>query len=106
MEAPEKLKPCPFCGGEARIEDELEDGGKCISCIRCMACSPVYFDRCENMVPEWNRRDSTMPGELVEKMRAEGKWLIEQAMGSGDGNDLRVAYVIRDILALHEGRKG
>jgi len=54
-----KLKPCPFCGGEAEIlnlDDGENAGGSCISCTRCLASSNVEFGRKENFVSNWNRR--------------------------------------------------
>lgn len=49
------LKPCPFCGGEAR-EEEAGDGGKFIECSTCSACTALHYDRAENLVSAWNRR--------------------------------------------------
>ena len=49
------LKPCPFCGGEAR-EEEADDGGKFIECSTCSACTALHYDRAENLVSAWNRR--------------------------------------------------
>jgi len=57
-----ELKPCPFCGGEAKrtdIEEEGENfGGSYISCKRCLASSNLEFGRKENFVRNWNRRAS------------------------------------------------
>ncbi len=60
----EKLKPCPFCGGAARVKDiqtvnHVLDR-RCIQCTRCGAQSaetpvPVHGSAlCETL---WNRRD-------------------------------------------------
>jgi Lar family restriction alleviation protein len=38
----EKLKPCPFCGGVAEIEDDDSQGTNII-CSQCNARSP-WFD--------------------------------------------------------------
>jgi Lar family restriction alleviation protein len=54
-----KLKPCPFCGGNARRQDLIDEGnegGSCIACDQCGASSPVHFDRKENLHDSWNRR--------------------------------------------------
>lgn len=56
-----KLKPCPFCGGEAKRmtigEDEPNNaGGDVIVCTRCQASSHVEFGRKENLVSRWNTR--------------------------------------------------
>lgn len=49
------LKPCPFCGGEAR-KDEADDGGKFIECSTCSACTALHYDRAENLESAWNSR--------------------------------------------------
>lgn len=58
METNEKLKPCPFCGGEAEIvEDHLfgEDyyAGRCRSC----AATSIFEFTKEEAVAAWNRRN-------------------------------------------------
>ena len=59
----EKLKPCPFCGGEARrVDFDATDetapnaGGSLIECTRCLSSSAVCFDRKENLYSNWNDR--------------------------------------------------
>jgi hypothetical protein len=56
-----ELKPCPFCGGEARVSDC--GWGHCY--VRCtntsgMKCPvrPItkYFDRANKAIEAWNRR--------------------------------------------------
>ena len=57
-----KLKPCPFCGGEAE-EIEAEEAGPqafVICCKSCMASSRVLFalmcDVSEQLAEAWNAR--------------------------------------------------
>ena len=60
------LLPCPFCGGDAERVDiptvgselggDPNAGGSYISCMRCAACSPIHFDRKENLYSSWNDR--------------------------------------------------
>lgn len=56
------LKPCPFCGGRAIINEKT----KSPECTKCLATIPSsggvlrkYFDRCgyrQYMIGLWNRR--------------------------------------------------
>ena len=51
------LKPCPFCGGEAGIDDDIEwEGGSVVCCNNCLASSRVEFGRKENLTSAWNTR--------------------------------------------------
>ena len=78
----EKLKPCPFCGGEAKRftigDDEPNNaGGDCIGCTKCGASSHVEFGRKENLVSRWNTRPSIVPSsEVVERLRS----LVEESL--------------------------
>lgn len=61
-----ELKPCPFCGGEAKIVDQSSrrtDGSsfggkwKYIRCTKCAYKSELYFwDDRKTMIDDWNRR--------------------------------------------------
>lgn len=75
----EELKPCPFCGGEAKRftigNDEPNNaGGDCIGCGQCGASSHVEFGREENLVSCWNTRPEsesvTVIREALEKVVA------------------------------------
>lgn len=62
-----EIKPCPFCGGIARmleIQDGEFDGGQCIECMKCHASTNICFplkDSCrEILLDAWNTRH---PGE-------------------------------------------
>lgn len=47
-----KLKPCPFCGGEARL---IGHSPYSITCCKCRATT-VICDTPEKAINEWNRR--------------------------------------------------
>lgn len=62
-----KLKPCPFCGGEAvrlRVCDEMGvgrhvgDGERVTRYIGCKSCCVASFAECTapEAVEKWNRR--------------------------------------------------
>lgn len=55
----DKLKPCPFCGGEARVFEEwgLTTTRHYVRCMRCF-CSTATYNRRKTAVEVWNRRTS------------------------------------------------
>ena len=51
----EKLKPCPFCGGKAKL---LADHGNIkfwVCCKKCIADTLIY-DSKQEAIESWNRR--------------------------------------------------
>lgn len=58
-----KLKPCPFCGGEAKVDYAINDYNRWgVSCNTCGCVVEVgfgdYEDTVEEAVKAWNRRAS------------------------------------------------
>lgn len=39
-----KLKPCPFCGGKAKIRYETELSGFFVECLKCLASSAISLE--------------------------------------------------------------
>ena len=53
----EKLKPCPFCGGEAEIEPEgITACGYWLKCKKCGIEQPAPYERVQDAILVWNRR--------------------------------------------------
>ena len=50
-----ELKPCPFCGGEAKIYEASEEDFR-VGCIRCHTWSDYYFTE-DEAIKAWNRRN-------------------------------------------------
>lgn len=60
------LKPCPFCGGVAKIYASTI--GVSVKCVKCHAQTETYIDTCyelcekanatERVIKAWNRRKS------------------------------------------------
>lgn len=55
----DKLKPCPFCGGEARVFEEwgLTTTRSYVRCMKCFCNTGTYNSR-KLVVEKWNRRAS------------------------------------------------
>lgn len=58
----QKLKPCPFCGGEASMEDQGDQGYS----VRCLECEQPYQQAFRKTAEiAWNTRASD---ELIEEL--------------------------------------
>lgn len=54
---PNKLKPCPFCGGIFIRTSRIGNNGEYASwCENCMANGPLQFRR-SKAIEVWNRRE-------------------------------------------------
>ena len=49
-----ELKPCPFCGGEAKLRAFYKD--YCVYCTRCNASTMKYSPTETKAIEAWNRR--------------------------------------------------
>lgn len=65
----ERLKPCPFCGGEAIIKATVKSYGFTIWCA-CEKCNA----RTEGFCPDTNRENDTMENIEECKKRAIKEW--------------------------------
>ena len=54
-----KLKPCPFCGGNAVFIEEYFEEPMRIQCTECYAemCDEDSDCTAESLIDQWNRRD-------------------------------------------------
>lgn len=52
----EELKPCPFCGSEARFEVDGERGWICCSNEDCTAWDTEIFSTTDEAIKAWNTR--------------------------------------------------
>ena len=52
------LKPCPFCGGEAKVCDDIEYtvGGYWVECKDCHIQTPSKINSKEAVINYWNTR--------------------------------------------------
>lgn len=49
-----ELKPCPFCGGEAKVQSFYKN--HCVYCAKCNASTMKYFQTETKAIEAWNRR--------------------------------------------------
>ena len=49
-----KLKPCPFCGGEA-VMHEMATDDWCVWCLECL-CGMYGFNTEQEAIETWNKR--------------------------------------------------
>lgn len=75
-----ELKPCPFCGKEAVLDESEYDGRKVysVSCVDCGVSTGCSGDE-QRVIDDWNRRDDN----LLPCPFCEGKALISEAKING-----------------------
>ena len=49
-----KLKPCPFCGGEAKTQSYYHDYA--VYCRKCEAATRRFYPTKQEAIEAWNRR--------------------------------------------------
>lgn len=54
-EKTQKLKPCPFCGGEAHLVYTIGKGLWMAECSECEIETPIKDDK-SDAIAAWNRR--------------------------------------------------
>ncbi len=90
----DKLKPCPFCGGEARITDVFGRTG--IVCKYCFAEMRGYLDMTpEEMTRYWNtRKPMDRIVERLEEQENENGVLAERDWYGGMSQGFHEAIAI------------
>ena len=67
----EKLKPCPFCGGEAEMTgDDHTAFYLCrVRCLNCNGNAGRYFQTQAEALAAWNQRTESREREAIESIR-------------------------------------
>ncbi len=80
----EKLKPCPFCGGDAYFDKDDESGWQWIECGRCHVATSQrasLMEDCKPLLAEaWNSRTTIDPDAIRAEARAEACGIIGELM--------------------------
>ena len=103
-----KLLPCPFCGGEAKLEINREMGGTQyqVLCTKCPTTVGRYwFWKKEDAINLWNTRKPIQ--EIVERLEKEkvGKMFVA---GRSNGKTLQtgINYGIATAIEIVKGEGG
>lgn len=70
----DKLKPCPFCGGKAKV---WKSGSYGVVCNTCDANTGFIYPNEQEPVEAWNKRNNT---EVIGKIR---DWARNEPIGYG-----------------------
>lgn len=88
---PAKLKPCPFCGGEAKL---MKYGNShYVSCLKCSVSTVRSFQECgegnEHAISLWNERVDTKEENLklpTTQVKSSADATAEQICRCKEGN--------------------
>lgn len=97
-----KLLPCPFCGGEAMLTNQLatdEYGHKLwnVLCVKCDNGTSSYWDK-NHVVEKWNTRKPMQ--EIVEMLEGEMRNAMKDYKESSDIYDLGVYQAFKDAVKI------
>lgn len=89
--AHEELKPCPFCGGEAHCESNLNARAENVYMeyfsIVCQACWFRMDRLCtsqDDAIKGWNKRAEKTCGELKVLIAAEYQIIVDMVLSDGE----------------------
>jgi Lar family restriction alleviation protein len=57
-----ELKPCPFCGGEAKLTKGITYLDNYVTCCECFSRTKTYNTK-ESAIKSWNKRNAWIPCE-------------------------------------------
>lgn len=87
----DRLKPCPFCGGEA--DTEWHHGYWGVRCGNC--CAEVTADGMDDVIDKWNTRKSM--DRIVEQLK---EYQRNYSSGLGGFTDELVDRVLRNAIEI------
>lgn len=107
----DRLRPCPFCGGDAAVEEIDRDGRASFSvgCTRdddgaCMGYqSLTTFALRSEAIAAWNRR--TPPSDIAAEDVAQLRQMAENLMGARSGRLRRERATLVRVIEALEARK-
>ena len=108
MSNKQEIKPCPFCGSEARLS-ETEGGDSVVHCSDCEAffCDDMKwgedgYDADANVIAKWNTRQPNKQPKPCHKDRACTFKDLKPCDDCEVGGDKELVEVLERIVARHD----
>lgn len=75
-----KLKPCPFCGGEAKVMGSDSDPFFMVVCLKCGLKAKWYHDLRDEATIHWNERNYPVFPDSSKEMPSVPEWQENKAV--------------------------
>lgn len=100
----DRLKKCPFCGGEGKLEINREMGGTqyYVLCTNCpTTVGRHWFWKKEDAINSWNTRKPM--DRIIQELEAEAERWHESGKAFKDKKELGVASGFRYAIEIVKG---
>lgn len=104
----DKLKPCPFCGGEGRLQTDFRNNR--IICNTCGAYGGHTYYSEQEAIEVWNKRVLDTKAvcqrvrENIKPLLKTAKWRLENGEQSGVTSMIREVDLLSLLTDIEEGK--